>query len=182
MKSRYEVKLSEGERELLTGIVKRGKGPAYRIKHAHILLHADARKKGSDKGDEEIAGIFHCHSQTVFNIRKKYCTDGLSSVIERKKRESPPIPRKLDGANEARLITIACSQPPAGYASWTLDLLADKMVELKIVDTISGKTVGRVLKKRIKTSPTAMLGNSPSAKRRICRPHGGYPGSLSSTL
>jgi hypothetical protein len=75
------------------------------------------------------------------------------------------VPRKLDGAKEARLITIACSQPPEGYANWTLDLLADKMVELKIVDTISGKTVGRVLKKRVKATPAAMLGYSAATKR-----------------
>jgi len=71
----------------------------------------------------------------------------------------------LDGTKEARLITIACSQPPEGYACWTLDLLADKMVELKIVDTISGKMIGRVLKKRVKTSPAAMLGYSTATKR-----------------
>lgn len=165
MKSRYKVKLSADEREILTGIVKRGKGPAYRIKHAHILLHADAGKDEPEKSDEEIAGLFHCHSQTVFNIRRKYCKQGLQAVIERKRRETPPIPRKLDGAKEARLITIACSQPPEGYAGWTLDLLADKMVELKIVDTISGKTIGRVLKKRVKASPAAMLGHSTATKR-----------------
>jgi len=166
MKSRYEVHLTKDERKVLTGIVKRGKGPAYRIKHAHILLNADAgNKEEPEKSDEEIAGLFHCHSQTVFNTRKKYCENGLSSVIERKQRESPPIPRKLDGEKEARLITIACSQPPEGYANWTLDLLADKMVELKIVDTISGKTIGRVLKKRVKASPAAMLGHSTATKR-----------------
>jgi transposase len=163
MKSRYEVCLNDGEREILTGIVKRGKGPAYRIKHAHILLYAD--KNGSEKTDDEIAGLLHCHSQTVFNIRKKFCMNGLPAVLERKQRESPPIPRKLDGEKEARLITIACSHPPEGYVHWTLDLLADKMVELKIVDTISGKTIGRVLKKRVKASPAAMLGNSSSTKR-----------------
>jgi hypothetical protein len=165
MKSRYEVKLTEDDREILTSIVKRGKGPAYRIKHAHILLHADAGKEGSEKNDEEIAGLLHCHRQTVFNIRKKYCKHGLPAVLERKQRETPPIPRKLDGEKEARLITIACSQPPEGYAGWTLDLLADKMVKLKIVDTISGKTVGRVLKKRVKASPAAMLDYSATTKR-----------------
>jgi len=165
MKSRYEVNLTEEEREGLTGIVKKGKGPAYRIKHAHILLHADAGKEESEKSDDEIAGLLHCHSQTVFNIRKKFCTKGLLAVLERKQREFPPIPRKLDGEKEARLITIACGNPPEGYVHWTLDLLADKMVELKIVDSISGKTVGRVLKKRIKTSPTAMLDYSSTTKR-----------------
>ena len=165
MKSRYEVNLSEAERKILTRIVKRGKGSAYRIKHAHILLNADAGQGGAEKSDEKIAKLFHCHSQTVFNVRKKYCQQGLQAVIERKLREMPPITRKLDGAKEARLITIACSQPPEGYAGWTLDLLADKMVELKIVDSISGKTIGRVLKKRVKASPAAMLGHSAATKR-----------------
>jgi transposase len=163
MKKRYVVKLTQQERKLLEGIVKRGKGPVYRIRHAYVLLHAD--KNGSSKTDEEIAGLLQCHSQTVFNIRKKYSEEGLDRAVERKQRESPPIPRKLDGEKEARLITIACSQPPEGSAQWTLQLLADKMVELKIVDTISWKTVGRGLKKRIKTTPSAMLGN-PSAPKR----------------
>jgi transposase len=145
MKSRYEVNLSDDERKLLTGIIKRGRGPVYRINHAYILLHAD--KNGDEKTDEEIVGILHCHSQTVFNARKKYCQRGLTAVLDRKPRESPPIPRKLDGEKEARLITIACSKPPEGFAQWTLQLLADRMVELQIVDTISAKTVGRVLKK-----------------------------------
>ena len=163
MKKRYVVELTQQERKLLEGIVKRGKGPAYRIRHAYVLLHADKNKSG--KTDEEIAVLLHCHSQTVFNIRKKYFEEGLTRAVGRKAQESPPIPRKLDGAKEARLITIACSQPPEGYANWTLDLLADKMVELKIVETISGKTIGRVLKKRVKTSPAAMLGYSAATKR-----------------
>jgi transposase len=114
---------------------------------------------------KEIAGLLQCHCQTVFNIRKKYSEEGLTRAVGRKTRESLPVPRKLDGAKEARLITIACSQPPDGYANWTLELLADKMVELKIVDTISGKTIGRVLKKRVKPTPAAMLGYSAATKR-----------------
>lgn len=106
MKSRYEVRLTEDEREVLTGIVKRGKGPAYRIKHAHILLHAKPGEEKSEKSDDEIAGLSHCHSQTVFNIRKKFCKKGLPAVLERKQRESPQIPRKLDREKEARLISM----------------------------------------------------------------------------
>jgi transposase len=163
MKKQYVVELTPQERKLLTGIVKRGKGPAYRVRHAYVLLHADKNESG--KTDEEIAGLLQCHSQTIFNIRKKYSEEGLTHAVGRKVRESLPVPRKLDGEKEARLITIACSHPPEGHAHWTLDLLADKMVELKIVDSISGKTVGRVLKKRVKTSPAAMLGHSSRTKR-----------------
>ena len=163
MKKRYVVKLTQEERKLLTGIVKRGKGPVYRFRHAYVLLHAD--KNESNKTDEEIAGLLQCHSQTIFNIRKKFTEEGLTRAIERKHRESVPVPRKLDGEKEARLITIACGQPPEGSNQWTLQLLADKMVELKIVDTISWKTVGRVLKKRVKATPSAMLGDPTAAKR-----------------
>lgn len=163
MKKRYAVRLTQQEREHLIGIVKHGKGQAYRIRHAYILLHADKNKSG--KIDEKIAGILQCHSQTVFNVRKKFTEEGLTRAVGRKHRESLPVPRKLDGAQEARLITIACSKPPEGFAQWTLQLLADKMVELQIVDTISAKTVGRVLKKRVKTTPSAMLGYSSGTKR-----------------
>jgi hypothetical protein len=126
-------------------------------------LHADKNKSG--KTDEEIASLLQCYCQTIFKIRKRYSEEGMTRAVGRKTRESLPVPRKLDGAKEARLITIACSQPSDGYSNWTLDLLADKMVELKIVDTISGKTVGRVLKKRVKVTPAAMLGHSTSTKR-----------------
>lgn len=92
------------------------------------------------------------HSQTVFNTRKKYCKKGLTAVRERKQRGPPPIPRKLDGEKEARLITMACSQPPKGYAGWTLDLLTDKMVELKNRRFDFRKIDRALLKKRVKAS------------------------------
>lgn len=163
MKKQYIVRLTPQEQKQLNGIIKRGKGPAYRIRHAYILLHADMNESG--KTDDEIARILQCHPQTVFSVRKKFFVEGLTRAVGRKQRESVPRPRKLDGAKEARLITLACSHPPEGFTQWTLQLLADNMVELKLVDTISAKTIGRVLKKRIKATPATMLGNSSRTKR-----------------
>lgn len=98
--------------------------------------------------DQEISELLHCHSQTVVNVRKRFVEFGLESALERKKRENSPIPRKLDGDKETRLFAIACSQPPEGRRRWTLQLLADELVILNIVDDISAKTVGRTLKKQ----------------------------------
>lgn len=145
MNKKYIVDLSVDEEEMLLSIVNKGKGPAYRIKHAYILLNSEIN--GKNMSDQEISELLHCHSQTVVNVRKRFVEFGLESALERKKREDSPIPRKLDGEKEARLFAIACSQPPEGRRRWTLQLLADELVTLNIVDDISAKTVGRTLKK-----------------------------------
>lgn len=155
MRKKFIVTLTEEERIYLEGIVKTGKGPAYRIKHAHILLNADAG--GPDRSDREIAGMFRCHGNTAANVRRRFVEEGLESALGRKKRETPPNPKKIDGEKEARLIALACSQPPEGYARWTLRMLADKMVEMKITDSVSAATVCRTLKK---TNSAPIFGNS----------------------
>ncbi len=159
----YCVDLSDEEREYLESLVKKGKGPAYRIKHAYILLNANIH--GPNKKDQEIASYLHCHLQTVYSVRKRLVEQGFEAALERKQRESPPTPPILDGEKEARLITIACSKPPNGRSRWTLKLLSDKLIELEIVDTISPKTVGRALKKRVKTTSPKVLGNTTRPKR-----------------
>ena len=159
----YCVDLSDEEREFLENLVKKGRGPTYRIKHAYILLNANIR--GPNKTDQEIASYLHCHLQTVYNVRKRLVEQGFEAALERKERESPPTPPLLDGEKEARLIKIACSKPPNGRVRWTLQLLSDKLIELEIVDTISPKTVGRALKKRVKTTSSKMLGNTTRPKR-----------------
>ena len=130
-------------------MVRKGKGPAYRIRHAYILLNSDKNKP--KKSDQEIADYLHCHLQTVYNIRKRFVEEGLETALERKQRENPPTPNILDGEKEAKLITLACSKPPEGRGSWTLRLLSDKLIELAIIETISPNTIGRALKKRVKT-------------------------------
>ena len=145
MNKKYIVRLTAEERKELEILVKKGKTQAYRIKHANILLAVDA--DGPNLSDESSAGIFGCHQNTVRNVRQRFVEQGIEAALERKKRDKPPRELKIDGEKEAQLIAIACSEPPAGRSKWTLKMLADKLVELYIVDAVSDQTVRRVLKK-----------------------------------
>ena len=145
MPKKYIVRLTTEERDRLQDLISKGKTQAYRIRHAHILLKADA--DGPAWLDREITEAFSCNRSTVEGIRKRFVTEGLDAALERKKRADPPIERILDGEKEARLIALACSAPPKGRNRWTLKLLADELVALTIVDHISYRTVQRVLKK-----------------------------------
>ena len=139
------MRLTPEERRQLEGLISKGQTKAYRIKHANILLKADA--DGPAWTDEEIAEAFCCHIRTVEAVRRRFVFRGLEAALDRKMRATPPRERILDGEKEARLIALSCSQPPEGRSRWTLELLADKMVELRIVDQISYQTVRRALKK-----------------------------------
>jgi transposase len=143
---KYIVELTSEERCALQAMVKKGKTAAYKIRHAHILLNADQGPEGAGWKDAEIAKTFHCHITTVENVRRRLVEHGLKAALERAQHEAYK-PRKLDGRAEAQLVAMACSQTPAGRDKWTLRLLADQMVELKIVDSISYGTVRNVLKK-----------------------------------
>jgi len=145
MNKRYVVRLTDEERRELVQLVSRGKAAAQKIRHANILLKADADAEAWT--DEEIAGAFSVHSNTVRGIRQRFVEEGLESALNRKRRALPSRERILDGEKEARLIALSCSAPPEGRARWTLRLLAQKMVELEIVDRISHETVRQGLKK-----------------------------------
>lgn len=145
MGKKYIVRLSEEERQRLRGLISKGKAAAYKIKHANILLKADA--DGPGWKDERIAKAFGCHVQTVENVRCRCVLEGLEAALERKKQARPSRERKLDGEGEARLIAVACSEPPEGRDRWTLQMLADELVRLEVVDSISYQTVRRALKK-----------------------------------
>ena len=145
MGKKYVVRLSEGEQQKLQTLVTKGKAAAYKIKHANILLKADA--EGPGWKDERIAEAFGCHVRTVENVRSRCVLQGLQAAIERKKQARPSRERKLDGEGEARLIAVACSEPPEGRDGWTLELLANELVRLKVVDSICPQTVRRALKK-----------------------------------
>jgi len=145
MNKHYVVRLTTEERERLEELVAKGKAAAYRIRHAHILLAVDA--DGPNWTDAQAAKAFRCHSNTVANVRRRLVEGGLDAALERKKQDRPSRPRVLDGDGEARLIAIACGQAPAGRAKWTMQLLADALVALKVVEGISPKTVERTLKK-----------------------------------
>jgi hypothetical protein len=145
MRKRYIVRLSEAEREQLGQIVKVFKGSSQKVRRAQILLKADA--DGPAWTDQQIAEAFGCRRQTVENVRRNLCERGFEQTLNGVKRQDPPTPKLLDGEQEARIIATRLGPPPAGYANWTLRLLARKVVELSIVESISHETVRRTLKK-----------------------------------
>jgi transposase len=145
MNKKYIVRLTAKERKELKNLVKKGKTQAYRIKHANILLAVDA--DGPNWPDHQAAKAYKCHQNTVVNVRQRFVEQGYQAALERKKQQTPSRKRIIDGENEARLISIACSKPPEGSAKWTMQMLADELVALKVVDSVSGQTVWRTLKK-----------------------------------
>ena len=143
---KYDVSLSTTERKQLTKIVKSGKMPARTIMRANILLAVDRNGK-SPMTVQEAALAFNTAATTVQKVRACYGEKGLEATLNRKKRKTPPVAAKVTGDVEARIIALACTDPPKGYAKWTLRLLADRSVKLGYVDSISHTQVGRILKK-----------------------------------
>ena len=144
--AKYVVRLTEEERDELQGVLARGKVAAARRMRAQVLLKADAGPEGSGLTDEQIAEALDVAKITVHRVRQAYVEEGLRAAIERRPNAGRP-PRKLDGAAEARLVAVACSPQPSGQVRWTLRMLADKLVELEVVDTIGKDCVGAALKK-----------------------------------
>jgi transposase len=142
MKKRYIVNLTRAEREGLEQIVRRARISGLTRQRASILLGAD-----DDLTDQEIAEEIGVGVRTVERVRMRCVERGLEASLKRKAQENPSRPRKLDGAAEARLTQIACSEAPEGRSRWTLSLLADKMVELKVFESVSKSTIQRGLKK-----------------------------------
>ena len=145
MVKKYIVQLSEDERSLLWDVVKKLKGTSQKVRRANILLKADV--EGPNWSDAKIAEALSCRTRTIENVRRRFVTEGLDVVLNRKKRETPPRPKILDGKQEAEIIALRLGKPPAGFANWSLRLLAERIVELEIVDSISHATVRRTLKK-----------------------------------
>lgn len=145
MEKRWVVELSQEERKQLEQLINKGKVAGYKIKHAHMLLKADESEHGPSWSDTRIAEAYNVSESTVRNLRKRLVEKGLEAALGREKRTN--YSTKLDGEAEAKLIAIACSQPPEGYSRWSVRLLADRLVELEIVDSISHMTVQRAMKK-----------------------------------
>ena len=145
MVKKYIVRLSEEERGLLGDIIKKLKGTSQKVRRANILLKADV--DGPNWSDAKIAEALSCRTRTIENVRRRFVTEGLDAVLSRKKRETPPRPKILDGKQEAEIIALRLGKPPAGFANWSLRLLAERIVELEITDSISHETVRRTLKK-----------------------------------
>lgn len=147
MAKKYLVTLTPEERERLTDLVSAGKRSALTITRARVLLKADQADGGPAWPDNRIAQALDCGLRTIERIRQRFVERGLDQALGRKPQDRPSRERKFDGAAEARLIALACSPPPDGRVRWTMKLLADKLVELEVFDSVSDETVRRVLKK-----------------------------------
>jgi len=148
---KYIVRLSNDEKTYLEKIIGTGRDAAGRLLKARILLKADIGAGGEGWLDGRITEALETSLSTVQRLRRRFVEDGLEAALSRKKRARPPITPIFDGEAEARLIQLACSEPPAGHARWSLRLLESKVVELGIVDAASDSTIGRVLKKHSQT-------------------------------
>jgi transposase len=144
---RYKVTLDADERQYLHDLIAAGQAAARKLAHARILLKADAADGGPAWPDHRIADALEVSTATVERVRQRFVEQGLDAALDRKQRERPAREIKLDGRAEAQLIALACSAPPEGRATWTMQLLADKLVELEVVASISDETVRLALKK-----------------------------------
>jgi hypothetical protein len=145
MNKKYTVRLSDEERSACGAAIKKLKGSSQKLRRARILEKADAAGPGWT--DAKIAEAFDCRVQTVENLRKRLVTEGFELALDGKKRANPPTPPKLDGEGEAKLIAARLGKPPKGFSKWTLQLLADQLVRLEVVDSISAETVRKTLNK-----------------------------------
>ena len=155
---KYVVRLSGEERERLEALLRKGKSPAQRLLKARILLKADVSDLGEGWSDSRIVEALETSPSMVYRVRKQLVEGGFEAVLSRKQRAMPAVARIFDGETEAKLIALACSQPPAGRARWTLRLLEEKVVELDIVDRASDSTIGRALKKTFSSRIAASNG------------------------
>jgi len=143
----YPVHLTPEQRQSLQDITRNGQAPAKKIQHAHVLLMSDRDRPDGKMTGPEIAATLGMHINTVGRIRKRFVLQGEQPALERKPRQTPPVPPKIDGQVEAHLIAICTGPPPEGRACWTMELLAGELVRRELVPSISGETVRRALKK-----------------------------------
>ena len=142
---KYIVRLTEAERETLRLVIKKLSGSSEKVRRAHVLLKADA--DGPNWTDATIAEAFMCRTQTVANIRQRCVMEGFDAALEARKRPNPPREKRLDGEQEAKVIALRLGPTPKGYGTWSLRLLAEQVVALEIVETISHETLRQTLKK-----------------------------------
>ena len=145
MLKKYIVRLPDEERKTLQEIVSKFKGSSQKVRRAQVLLKADA--DGPAWTDAKIAEAIGCRSKTVENIRQRFVTEGFDLTLNGQPRLQPPCPKLLDGEQEAKVIALRLGPPPPGFANWSLRLLAEKVVALELVPSISYETVRRTLKK-----------------------------------
>ena len=146
MAKKYVLHLTAAERDELEQVVRKGKAARWKVQRAQALLQCDQGPHGPGWTDALVAAAYGCTTRSLEAWRKQAVEAGPLALLQRQPRPAP-VPAKLDGEQQARLTALACSQPPAGYARWTLRLLAERLVELQVVDTIAHETVRRALKK-----------------------------------
>jgi len=146
-RKKWAVELSREERDDLSGLINKGKAAARTILKARILLKTDEGPSGGGWTDERIAEALETNVTQIARVRRKLVEQGMAAAFTRKVRRTPPRKPIFDGEAEARLIALACSEPPEGYARWSIRLLAERVVEMEIVETAHFNTVGRALKK-----------------------------------
>ena len=147
MPKKYIVRLTDEEREILNRTVKKFNGTSQKVRRAQVLLKADA--DGPGWTDAKIADAYGCRTKTVENIRERFVTEGFAVTLDGQPRLKPPRPKLLDGEQEAKVIAMRLGSPPPGFSNWTLRLLAEEVVALEIVESISYETVRRTLKKTV---------------------------------
>lgn len=144
MQKKYIVRLTDEERKDLLEVIDKLKGTSQKVRRAQILLKADA--DGPGWTDQRIVEAFRCRRQTVERIRQRFVESGFGETLDGKRRMQPPTEKLLDGEQEAKVIATRLGPPPNGYANWTLRLLARKVVDLEIVDSVSHETIRQTLK------------------------------------
>ena len=176
---KYVVTLSNDERERLNALIHMGKHPARQLTKARILLKADVSEAGEGWSDSQIAEALDTSIDTVARTRQQLVEEGFEAVLVRKHSPASARPRIFDGATEAKLIALACSEPPKGRKRWTLQLLEEAVVELNIVDRASDNTIGRTLKKTFSTASAKAMGHPAGCQCSVRSQHGRCAGGLS---
>lgn len=161
---KYLVTLTADERTQLDALIRKGKAAALVLARARILLKADRADGGPAWDDARIAEAVSVGERTVARVRRRFVERGFGACLERKPQDKPSRERKLDGAAEARLVALACSAAPDGRAEWTMQLLADRLVELAVVDAVSDETVRRTLKKMRSSRGRRSSGGCPAGR------------------
>ena len=183
MPKKYRVTLTAEERQGLERLLSRGKADVRCLKHAQVLLKADETDGGPGWPDERIAEALQAGVATIERLRQRFVEEGLQAALRTYRTGTRLYERKLDGVQEAHLIALACSAPPEGRARWTLRLLAQRMVELAHVDTLSYETVRQTLKKeRPPAAPKTNVVHPRQALGGVRLPHGGRAGGLPSPV
>jgi len=178
MRKQYVVRLSKQERKELQALTRRGHLSARKLLHAQVLLKVDQAKQGPAWTDAQVAEFLAVGTSMIEQVRKRFCQEGLQAAISRRPQPERPESRCLDGAGQAHLVALACSKVPDGYEHWTLQLLADRMVELRYAEHVSYETVRQTLKKPDQALAEGAMVHSAQGIGGVCLADGGRAGCL----